>query len=126
MRVYTIHLRPRSAAPDRDAVLVKEGFSWPAFFFGPLWALAHGMWLAAIAFFAIEVVADLACQFAGLHPLGATAVGLGVAIAIGMVGNDLHRRTLARRGWRAEGLVAAAGHDAALRRWFDIHPPRTA
>ncbi len=105
---------------------MKEGFAWPAFFFGPIWALWHGMWLTAIVVFALELAADLAGDAVGLHPLGATAVTTGVAIGVGMVANDLHRRALDRRGWVGEGLVAAAGRDAALRRWFDLHPPRTA
>ena len=32
MRLYSVHLRRHGLDPDRDIVLVKEGFSWPAFF----------------------------------------------------------------------------------------------
>ncbi len=126
MRVYSVHVRPGSSAPDREAVLVKEGFSWPAFFLGPIWALAHRMWLATLVFLVVEVGADVACAAARLAPWGAASVGLGVATAVGMVANDLRRRSLERRGWRGAGLVAASGRDAALRRWFDLNPPRTA
>ncbi|MBI2584926.1 MAG: DUF2628 domain-containing protein, partial [Rhodospirillales bacterium] len=31
MRLYSVHLRRHGLDPDRDLVLVKEGFSWPAF-----------------------------------------------------------------------------------------------
>lgn len=31
---------------------VKQGWSWPAFFFAPLWALVKGLWIHAIAFVA--------------------------------------------------------------------------
>ena len=47
MRLYSVHLRRHGLDPDRDIVLVKEGFSWPALLFSFLWALRHQLWLAA-------------------------------------------------------------------------------
>ena len=45
MRVYTVHIADGPTGPAvADAVLVKEGFSWPGFFFSALWAL----WLLRI------------------------------------------------------------------------------
>jgi Protein of unknown function (DUF2628) len=126
MRVYTVHYRPGSRAPDREAVLVKEGFSWPGFLLGPFWALWHGMWLWAVVLLVVELAAEFAGDFANLRPEAAAAIGLGVAALVGCFANDLYRRSLAWRGWVEEGLVAAAGRDAALRRWFDLNPPRTA
>ena len=31
-----------------DYRAVKQGWCWPAFFFGSIWALFSGMWLAAL------------------------------------------------------------------------------
>ncbi len=42
MSVYTVHLKP-----DSEPVLVREGFSWLALLFGPLWLALHRAWLAA-------------------------------------------------------------------------------
>jgi hypothetical protein len=123
MRVYTVHTSPRSAEPDRDAVLVKEGFCWPAFFFSVLWALGHRMWFTAIGFLLAVVVAEAVTLLLGLDPMTDFALGLGVAAGIGYVANDCRRWALARRGFVAAGIVAAAGTDAALRRWFDLNPP---
>jgi hypothetical protein len=123
MRVYTVHTRPLSAEPDRDAVLVKEGFCWPAFFFSVLWALGHRMWFTAIGFLLAVVGAEAAALFLGLDPVTDFALGLGVAAAIGYVANDCRRAALRRRGFVAAGIAAAAGTEAALRRWFDLNPP---
>ena len=41
-RLYTVHLL--DDASDDGLVLVKEGFSWPAFFVAVPWALFHRMW----------------------------------------------------------------------------------
>ena len=40
MNTYTAHL-----APGRAPVLLRDGFSWGAFFFGPFWLLAHRAWI---------------------------------------------------------------------------------
>ena len=53
MQTYTFHL-PRDARPgDADALeradLVKDGFSWGAFFFTVLWFFWHRLWLAGLA-----------------------------------------------------------------------------
>ncbi|QNT68508.1 hypothetical protein [Defluviicoccus vanus] len=32
MRVYTVHVRTPTQRLDRDVILVREGFSWLAFF----------------------------------------------------------------------------------------------
>jgi hypothetical protein len=123
MRVYTVHQIPGSSQPDREAVLVKEGFCWPAFFFSVVWALWNGMWLAALAFFIVVAVAETIAQLLGLDPITDAALSLAAALLIGGSANDLRRRSLDRRGYDLAGLVAATHEDAALRRWFDIHPP---
>ena len=35
--------------PTQSSEAVKEGFSWPAFFFGPAWLLFKQLWLFAVA-----------------------------------------------------------------------------
>jgi hypothetical protein len=123
MRVYTVHLRPGASEPDNGAVLVKEGFCWPAFFFSVLWALWHRMWLTAALFLVVILAAGVVVEALALPSEVALALDLAVALLIGWGANDLRRAALAREGYTFEGIVAAAGEDAAARRWFDIHPP---
>jgi hypothetical protein len=123
MRIYTVHLRPGRGEPDSGAVLVKEGFCWPAFFFSVLWALYNRMWLAAALFLAVILAADFAARMLDLPADVAFALNLAVALLIGFGANDLRRDSLARSGYTFEGIVAATGEDAAARRWFDMHPP---
>ena len=122
MRVYTVHYRPASPSPDRDAVLVKEGFCWPAFIVTAPWALWHRMWLAFVVMLAAGVALEVAVEFAGLDVVTAAAAGLGYSLFVGSEANDWRRRSLARRGYTMAGIVAAANHDAALRRFFDLNP----
>ena len=122
MQVYSIHLRPDARSPDRDAVVIREGFCWPAFLFGPFWALWHGLWPALIGI--LVALAALAGAGALLRPDPATEIALSLAFSliVGFSGNDWRRAALARRGWRFEGLAAAPDRDTAMRRFFDLHP----
>jgi hypothetical protein len=126
MRVYTVHLKPSADLPGADTVLVKEGFCWPAFFIGILWALWHRMWLTAILFILVLFAVEAAAQLLALDPRTSTALSLAAALLIGWGANDLRRRSLRQRGYETVGLVAATDEDAAARRWFDLNPPAAA
>ncbi len=118
MRVYTVHLRPGGNA--ESAVLVQEGFSWPALFFGPLWSLYRRLWLATLLWVVALIVFTAAAR---IWP-GAAAVFGAAWTAFGILfaceANDLRRRALARKGWREAGVVGGSGQDAAARRFADL------
>ena len=122
MKVYTVHVRHSGLDPDRDVVLIKEGLSWPAFFFSVLWALWKRLWLAALGLGLANVVLSGLVLILDLGPVGQLAVSLGGAAVIGYVGNDLWRWTLARRGFIEAGVVAAADRESALQRFLDSEP----
>jgi Protein of unknown function (DUF2628) len=122
MKVFTVHTRRGGLDPDRAIVLVKEGFSWPAFFFSFAWALWCRLWFVALGIFLLEVAVNAALSALGADPVSQAAVSLGLAAAIGLVGNDLKRWTLARRGYIDTDIVTGEGADGAERRFFDRHP----
>ena len=122
MQVFTIHQRPNALTPDRDAVVIKEGFCWTAFFFSPFWALAHRMWFVSIGIFALLILMAIVETALRVDPATYSVITLGVAAIIGFGGNDWRRAALATRGWQMQGLSAAPDRDAALRRFFDLHP----
>lgn len=126
MKVFTVHTRGGGLDPDRGVVLVKEGFSWPAFFFSLLWALWCRLWLVALGIFLIEIAANALLAVLGADPPTQAAISLGLAAALGVVGNDLKRWTLSRRGYFESDIVAAADGDAAESRFFDGRPDMAA
>ena len=63
MNTYTVHLRRHGLDPERDVVLVKEGFSWPAFFLSFLWALWHQLWLAAALILAAHIAISVGIHY---------------------------------------------------------------
>ena len=126
MRVYTVHIHPRRREPDRDIVLVKEGFCWPALFFSVLWAIWNGLWLVALLFLLLEAGLGLAFDIFLIGPLSQVALSVLLAVAIGFVANDLRRWTLSRRGYQGAGAVVERDLIAAERRFFENNPGLTA
>ncbi len=100
MRIYTVYERrgPAGATADRDIELVKEGFSWPGFWFAGLWALYHGLWLALAAYAAVIAVVVAAIDGLGLSPALLVLAIVAAMLVLGMLGNDIRRWSLRRRG----------------------------
>ncbi len=112
MRIYTAHTRAR-----RPPVLVREGFSWGALIFGPLWLLAHRAWIAGV----LALCAVVAIQLLAPRPL-VGVLTLALAWLIGLFGQDLRRWSLARDGFLLVHVVAAPDEDSALARLLDRRP----
>lgn len=125
MRFYTVHVRHRGLDPDRDIALVKEGFSWPAFFFSLIWALYRRLWLATAGLLAAVLALEGLTAASGLDPATGMVLSLGLSAAFGWLGNDLARRKLERDGFACTGVVAADDPDAALKRFLDGTPDLT-
>jgi hypothetical protein len=126
MRIYTIHLPRRPWRSISVAVAgaraVKDGFSWPAFFFSFLWALTQRLWAPAAVLLAAELAVGAATEV--LDPITAFSLSLGAMLIVGWIGNDLKRRDLARQGFGERGVVLAATGEDAVRRYFADTGPR--
>ncbi len=109
MRVFTTHQRQ-----PEPPVLVREGFSWAAFFLGFLYLAAHRAWIQA----ALNLAALLLLLALG-RLLHTGAPLLGLAILQGLFGRDLIRWSLAQRGFTEGPVVAATDRDQALGRLID-------
>lgn len=111
MRVWSVHTRAETAP-----VLVREGFSWGALCFGPIWLFAHRAWIAGVLTLCAGVLALLAPE-----PF-APVLLTGLAWLTGVFGTDMIRWSLARRGFVLVHVVAAASEDAAFARLMAARP----
>jgi len=118
LRLYSVHLGRGDLI--QDAVLVKEGFCWPALFLGPIWALYHRLWFWALVW--IGVAVGLALTGEMLPATGAYigTAGLALKILYAAEANDLRRAALERRGWREVETVGGPDSDTAARRFIDL------
>ena len=112
MKVFTAHLRE-----DRAPVLLREGFSWGAAIFGPLWLAAHRAWVPAALVLAVEVAAAflLPTAYVGF-------VFLAWHWLLGFLGTDLQRWALEARGYTLAHVVAAPDADSAFARLLTARP----
>ena len=93
---------------------VKQGFSWPAFFFGLFWALAKKLWgifFVSLVIMGLAVLAEGGSEsetaFSGL-------VSIVLMIIFGVKGNDWRKRKLVKRGFEKLDIVEAKTKDAAI------------
>jgi ABC-type transport system involved in cytochrome bd biosynthesis fused ATPase/permease subunit len=112
MKVWTAHLHPA-----RPPVLIHEGWSWGAALFGPFWLLAHRAWVPGVIVLAVVVILNLLVpnSMRGL-------LVLGFFLLLGLLGRDLLRWSLARRGYALAHVVTAQDDDAAFARLLDARP----
>ena len=103
--------------PAGEIQAVKQGWCWPAFFFGCFWAMFARMWGLAfgvlIAFFAAAFVA---AAFAGAMAADAllNIASIAVAILFGVSGNDWREKNLLSRGFEVQSTVSAENKDGAV------------
>jgi hypothetical protein len=114
--VWTVHAKGVS-----PPLLVKEGFAFWAFLFAGFWFAWHRMWLVLVLYVAGWTIFGVTT--AGLPETVTGPVALAVQLLLGWHARDLHRWTLARRGWRTIGVVATSGgEDAAIARLYAARP----
>ena len=124
MAVYTVHEPPpkrfeQTSDPERFD-FVRDGFSFWAFVFGPLWMLRHRMWLVLLGYIGVSVVLGLMFSLLGTPAAPRLAANFLLALLVGMEAATLRRFTLARRRWSNLGVIVADDLEAAERRFFDV------
>ena len=112
MKIYTALLKA-----DAEPVLVREGFSWGALILGPVWLAVHRAWIAAALSLAAAIL------IAALMPRPASIIlDLGLALILGLTGNDLRRWALESRGYLLIHVLAAINADDAFTRLLAHRP----
>ena len=124
MSVYTVHeppLRAGAAASDVERfAFVRDGFSWWAFLFAPLWMLRHRMWLVLIGYVVVAVVIEIPVRMVGGPALAASLIGILLGLLVALEAGTLRRFTLGGRGWKNLGVVSGDDREDAERRFFDV------
>ena len=111
MKTWTVHTKA-----SHGPILQREGFSFAALLFGPLWLLGHRAWVPAVLLGCAQGASLLlAAPFGGL-------LVAGLAWAGGVFGGDLVRWSLDRRGYVLSDVVAASSYDLAFGRILTARP----
>ena len=122
MPVYTVHAPTAYAADFRATdkfVFVRDGFHFWAMVFGPLWLIWKRLWLALAGWLILFGGLEVAVASLRGGRLAVFAVGVIIAILMGMEASTLQRWTYSRRKWRQLDVVVADDEEGAERRFFD-------
>jgi uncharacterized membrane protein YeiB len=119
VQVYTVH-RPPIAARNAEPLLLREGFNCAAALFTVFWALSHRLWWTALGLLVAAAALQVGLDALGADEATALAFMPGYMAIVGFFANDWRRAALDRDGWRFDGVIAASGMDAALRRYADL------
>ncbi len=91
--------------PQGDYKAVKEGWSWAAFIFDGLWALVNKMWILGIIFVALDIFA--------IFTTGGILT-LFWSIVLGIQGNNILSKHLARRGYEIVAILHGKTAEEAI------------
>lgn len=119
MSVYTVQAPPNllGGTELEKSAFLREGFSWPAFFFAFFWLLWKQLWGSAALW--LVVCAGLTwLSFLGLSLGSFLLIALALHILLGLEANGLLRRAHARRDYRLVGVVTADSLEVAERTFF--------
>ena len=112
MNQYKIFTHPSGAIEA-----VKQGWSWPAFSFGFVWAMVKGLWQLSIGVLLAFLAVGFALGVVGNEQWGDAIVnGLGVTanLIFGVHGNGWREKNLLSRGFQQKQTVTAPTPRAAV------------
>lgn len=109
MKQFKIYENP---AGIKEAV--KQGWSWPGFFFNWIWCFVkklngHGAGIL-IALFVLVILSAASAEMNILTSI----VGIGVSIWLGSSGNSLREANLLKRGYDFKTTVSASNPEGAI------------
>lgn len=121
MYIYKIY-----QSPTYTFEAVKQGWSWPAFFFGPFWTLCKAIWGLTFVIFIGQSI--LISTYMNLFLKGLSEQELMialqpfsffltmiVAIPLALYGNRLRERNLLTRGYKHVAYIIAESPQIAIR-----------
>jgi hypothetical protein len=118
-RIYTVYEKPEAAEPTERVELVREGFSFLAFFLNFFWLLYHRMWWVLVGY--MVVLVGMAMVVHGLHLSETTLMILqtGLNLLLGFHAYDLQGWALKRKGYRLGGVLVGESEMAVQRRYYE-------
>lgn len=117
----------KSSSDSYEAV--KQGWSWPAFFFDILWALIKQLWGVAAIIFVVTllIVIFLTPSLQGLpdeQVINAMnnisfVIGTPLRIILGVFGNKLREQNLIKRNYVLVGNIASTSPAKAIEQYLN-------
>jgi hypothetical protein len=105
-RSWYVLTAPASTDADRDTKFIRDGFSWVAFLLPLPWLLFKRLWVVALAAVLVYLVA---IYIAEQYRLDALPIAFSFVLSLwtALEGGHAQARSLERKGWQIERVIAA-------------------
>lgn len=121
MKFYNIFYKKSKNNELENIIFIKEGFSFFALLFGPLWFLFHKMWREFLALLVVGVVLALLKQISFFSSFDLYLMQLALAFAIAINSNHWRAEYLhKKKNHRLLGFIIAKNTDEARLKFVDI------
>ncbi len=121
MPTFTVHV-PSGIDSDVEraerTIFVREGFSLPAFLFGPFFLVFRRLWRAVLAWLVAAIVVAVLAHVLVLPTPVMLLLYLILAILVGLEANEARRQALGRRGYIGSALVTGSTRTMVERTFF--------
>ena len=114
MQFFSVYARGRGEKAGENVILVKEGFSWGAFFFLSVWFLYQKMWMCALITIGILCGSFLICDIMSFDQKIQAGVFFFWSIVFGLFANDLRCWSLVRACFSFVDVVSGENYEHAL------------
>jgi hypothetical protein len=129
MAIYSVHIPVGDADPAEmaeRAMFLRQGFSWAAFLFGPLWLLWRGLWRALAVWCLAAILVSVAVSYGVIRDSAGTWLYLLGALYLGLQGRSIRAAAMERGGLRLVDVVCGSDLSAAesgfFSRWLAAAP----
>ena len=118
MNNYKIYSNPQGTLEA-----VKQGWSWPGFFFNCIWALFKKMWLLGGSLIAIYSILGLFMPISMPSAMSGLEIfvnisSLIISFVFGIKANEWRETNLQSRGYECKGSITAQNPDGAVAAYF--------
>ena len=108
--------------PSENARFIKDRFSPLAFFLTFLWLFWHRLWLAGLIVLGLDVGLYVLMAGSDLELLS-SAIQIGLALLIGLEGQNLVADRLRRKGWHEAAVIHAGKLSEAEAIYYNWRSP---
>lgn len=127
MSTFTVHEPPdmKTSREERaeSLVFVRDGFSWGAFVFGPIYFLVKQEWTGLILFLLAMLVMQGVLEFTGTSATALAIASFVLALIAGFEANEVRRASLSLFGWKEIAVVSGRSLEDCEHRFFDAWLP---
>lgn len=120
---YTVHEPPENSFDPVERadslVFVKDGLSWAAFLFAPIWLLAKSYWIALLIYLAVATVVVVGLSLFQANPTWNGLAYLALNLIVALEADSISRWSLERKGYHIIGTVSGASTRDCERRFFE-------